>query len=101
MSLSATALERLLDQSEFDLVARTRRGKLAGENDENLRDLARILREKRDRARGIARQQPTALQENGARLRQAAAAAVDIAKAGADGGAVVTPLNGGGRHLLS
>ncbi len=26
MSLSAKALERLLDQSEFDLVARTRRG---------------------------------------------------------------------------
>ena len=57
MSLSAKALERLLDQSEFDLVARTRRGKLSGESDDNLRDLARILREKRDRARGIARQQ--------------------------------------------
>jgi len=57
MSLSAKALERLLDKSEFDLVARTRRGKLSGESDDNLRDLGRILRERRDRARDIARQQ--------------------------------------------
>lgn len=57
MSLSAKALERLLDKSEFDLVERTRRGKLSGEKDDGLRDLARVLREKRDRARDIARQQ--------------------------------------------
>lgn len=57
MSLSAKALERLLDKSEFDLVARTRRGKLSGEKDDGLRELARVLREKRDRARDIARQQ--------------------------------------------
>lgn len=57
MSLSAKALERLLDKSEFDLVARTRRGKLAGEKDEDLRALARNLRERRDKARDIARRQ--------------------------------------------
>jgi len=57
MSLSAKALERLLDKSEFDLVGRTRRGKLSGESDDGLRDLGRTLREKRDRARDIARQQ--------------------------------------------
>ncbi|MGX5736582.1 hypothetical protein [Bosea thiooxidans] len=57
MSLSAKALERLLDKSEFDLVARTRRGKLAGESDDGLGDLARTLRERRNRARDIARQQ--------------------------------------------
>jgi hypothetical protein len=57
MSLSAKALARLLDKGELDLVARTRRGKLAAESDGDLRDLLRTLREKRDRARGIARQQ--------------------------------------------
>ncbi|HEV7256807.1 MAG TPA: hypothetical protein VGN82_03410 [Bosea sp. (in: a-proteobacteria)] len=57
MSLSAKALERLLDKTEFDLVARTRRGKLADEKDEQLRDLARTLRDRRDKARTVARQQ--------------------------------------------
>jgi hypothetical protein len=57
MSLSAKALERLLDKSEFGLVERTRRGKLAGEKDEDLRDLARTLRQRRDKARTVARQQ--------------------------------------------
>lgn len=57
MSLSAKALERLLDKSEFGLVARTRRGKLADEKDEDLRDLSRTLRERRDKARTVARQQ--------------------------------------------
>lgn len=57
MSLSAKALERLLDKSEFDLVQRTRRGKLSGEKDEGLRELSRILRDKRDKAREVARRQ--------------------------------------------
>jgi len=57
MSLSAKALERLLDKTEFDLVARTRRGKLTDEEDEQLRDLARTLRDRRDKARTVARQQ--------------------------------------------
>lgn len=57
MSLSAKALERLLDKGEFDLVARTRRGRLGRESDGDLRDLAGTLREKRNRARDIARQQ--------------------------------------------
>lgn len=57
MSLSAKALTRLLDKGELDLVARTRRGKLAAENDRDLRDLARNLRERRNRARDLARQQ--------------------------------------------
>ncbi len=57
MSLSAKALDRLLDKSERDLVGRTRRGKLPGESDEGLRDLGRTLRERRNRARDIARQQ--------------------------------------------
>lgn len=57
MSLSAKALTRLLDKGELDLVGRTRRGKLATESDADLRDLARNLRERRDRARDIARQQ--------------------------------------------
>lgn len=57
MSLSAKALERLLDKTEFELVARTRRGKLASEKDAELRDLARNLRERRDKARDVARRQ--------------------------------------------
>ena len=57
MSLSAKALERLLDKTEFELVARTRRGKLTGEKDADLRDLARSLRERRDKARDVARRQ--------------------------------------------
>lgn len=57
MSLSAKALTRLLDKGELDLVARTRRGKLASESDKDLRDLAGNLRERRNRARDLARQQ--------------------------------------------
>ncbi len=57
MSLSAKALTRLLDKGELDLVGRTRRGKLAEESDGDLRDLARTLRERRNRARDLARQQ--------------------------------------------
>jgi len=57
MSLSAKALERLLDKTEFELVSQTRRGRLAGVKDDDLRDLAAKLRERRDRARTIARQQ--------------------------------------------
>jgi len=46
--------QRLLDQGERDLVARTRQPSLAGETDADLSQLISLLRERRDRARSIA-----------------------------------------------
>ncbi len=57
MSLSTKQLERVLDKGEWDLVARTRSRIIATVPDGELVDLAKNLRERRDRARGIARQQ--------------------------------------------
>jgi hypothetical protein len=57
MSLSTKQLERLLDKGEFDLVARTRSKAIGDVPDADLLDLAKILRERRDRARERARRQ--------------------------------------------
>lgn len=57
MAQSTKATERLLDTSERELVARSGRGAIAALSDSELRDLVAALRERRDRARGIARQQ--------------------------------------------
>ncbi|WP_439495887.1 hypothetical protein [Bosea sp. (in: a-proteobacteria)] len=57
MAQSNKALDRLLDTAERDLVAATRGEALGKASDSALRDLAAKLRERRDRARGIARQQ--------------------------------------------
>jgi hypothetical protein len=57
MSLSTKQLERVLDKGEWDLVARTRSRIIATVPDGELVDLAKNLRERRDRARGIARRQ--------------------------------------------
>ncbi|GAU83304.1 hypothetical protein [Bosea sp. BIWAKO-01] len=57
MALSLKAIERLLDKSEFQLFARTRRSTIGAASDADLQDLAKQIRERRDRARGIARQQ--------------------------------------------
>lgn len=57
MSLSSKQLERLLDKSEFELVALTRSKAIGGVADEDLRDLAKNLRDRRERARDLARRQ--------------------------------------------
>ncbi|TCR70225.1 hypothetical protein [Bosea sp. BK604] len=57
MAISLKAIERLLDKSELQLFARTRRSTIDAASDAELTDLARQIRERRDRARGIARQQ--------------------------------------------
>lgn len=57
MALSLKAIERLLDKSEFQLFGRTRRSTIGAASDAELQDLAKQIRERRDRARGIARQQ--------------------------------------------
>ncbi len=57
MALSLKAIERLLDKSELQLFARTRRSTIGAASDADLQDLAKQIRERRDRARGIARQQ--------------------------------------------
>ncbi|PTM41386.1 hypothetical protein [Bosea sp. 124] len=57
MSLSTKQLERLLDKSEFDLVARTRSRAIGDVPDADLPDLAKTLRERRDKARDRARRQ--------------------------------------------
>ena len=57
MSLSTKQLERLLDKGEFDLVARTRSKAIGDVPDADLVDLAKNLRERRDRARERARRQ--------------------------------------------
>lgn len=57
MAQSNKTLARMLDKSELDLVQRTQRGIIAKATDSDLRDLSAQLRERRDRARSIARQQ--------------------------------------------
>lgn len=57
MAQSTKATGRMLDKAEQDLVSRTERKAIGGLADSELRDLAAKLRERRDRARGLARQQ--------------------------------------------
>lgn len=57
MALSLKAIERLLDKSEFQLFGRTRRSTIGAASDAELADFAKQIRERRDRARSIARQQ--------------------------------------------
>lgn len=57
MAQSSKATARLLDKAEADLVARSRRGTIGALPDDELRDLAAKLRERRDKARDGARRQ--------------------------------------------
>ncbi|MBD3848711.1 hypothetical protein IED13_23695 [Bosea sp. SSUT16] len=57
MAQSSKATARLLDKTELDLVARTQRGAIGALPDDELRDLAAKLRERRDKARDGARRQ--------------------------------------------
>ena len=57
MAQSSKATARLLDKTEADLVARSQRGAIGALPDDELRDLAAKLRERRDKARDGARRQ--------------------------------------------
>jgi hypothetical protein len=57
MAQSSKATARLLDKAEADLVARSQRGAIGALPDNELRDLAAKLRERRDKARDGARRQ--------------------------------------------
>ena len=57
MAQSSKATARLLDKAEADLVARSQRGAIGALPDDELRDLAAKLRERRDKARDGARRQ--------------------------------------------
>ena len=57
MAQSSKATARLLDKAEVDLVARSQRGAIGALPDDELRDLAAKLRERRDKARDGARRQ--------------------------------------------
>lgn len=57
MAQSSKATARLLDKAELDLVVRSQRGAIGGLPDDELRDLATKLRERRDKARDGARRQ--------------------------------------------
>lgn len=57
MATSRTRERRVLSADEFDLVARTRLPGLVDHSDAELADLIRIVRERRDRAQGVAREQ--------------------------------------------
>lgn len=57
MAQSSKATARLLDKAEADLVARSQRGAIGTLPDDELRDLATKLRERRDKARDGARRQ--------------------------------------------
>lgn len=57
MAQSSKATARLLDKAELDLVARTQRGAIGALPDDELRDLAAKLRDRRDKARDGARRQ--------------------------------------------
>lgn len=57
MAQSSKATARLLDKAEADLVARSQRGAIGALPDDELRDLATKLRERRDKARDGARRQ--------------------------------------------
>ena len=57
MAQSSKATARLLDKAERDLVAHSQRGAIGALPDDELRDLAVKLRERRDKARDGARRQ--------------------------------------------
>ena len=57
MAQSSKATARLLDKAERDLVAHSQRGAIEALPDDELRDLATKLRERRDKARDGARRQ--------------------------------------------
>lgn len=57
MAQSTKAIARMLTKEEHDLVALAAPEAMAGADDAALRDLAAKIRDRRDRARGIARQQ--------------------------------------------
>lgn len=57
MAQSSKATARLLDKAEADLVALSQRGAIGALPDDELRDLAGKLRERRDKARDGARRQ--------------------------------------------
>ncbi|KRE02684.1 hypothetical protein ASE61_15555 [Bosea sp. Root670] len=57
MAQSSKATARLLDKAERDLVAHSQRGAIGALPDDELRDLAAKLRERRDKARDGARRQ--------------------------------------------
>lgn len=57
MSISRRREQRLLDSSEADLVARSHRPGLSSADDAQISELIRLLRERRDRARDVARRQ--------------------------------------------
>ena len=57
MAQSSKATARLLDKAEADLVASTHRSAIGSLPDDELRDLAAKLRERRDKARDGARRQ--------------------------------------------
>lgn len=57
MSISTKSELRLLTNDEAKIVAVTRREGIASASDQELRQAIALLRERRDRARGIARQQ--------------------------------------------
>ena len=57
MAQSTKALARLLSKEEHELVALATQDAMRGADDSALRDLASKLRDRRDRARSIARQQ--------------------------------------------
>jgi hypothetical protein len=75
MSLSTKQLERVLDKDEWDLVARTRSHAIGTVPDDDLRDLAKNLRDRRDKARDVARRQRREFR--GKAAPQGAAAASD------------------------
>ncbi len=57
MTLTRKQEERYLSQDERDLVARSHQPEIAALSDEDLAGLRKLLRERRDRATGIARRQ--------------------------------------------
>lgn len=57
MAQSTKAIERLLDKTEYQLVAKTQRLVLGAITDPELKELSIQLRERRDKARSTARQQ--------------------------------------------
>ena len=57
MAQTTKAIERLLDKSEYELFTRTQRRTIGSATDAELKELSVQLRERRDRARSIARQQ--------------------------------------------
>ncbi|MEO3997878.1 hypothetical protein [Mesorhizobium sp. CAU 1732] len=65
MSTSRKNEERLLDSGEGELVARTRQPALGALSDKDVSDIAKRLRERRDRARDIAHKQRRSVRGKG------------------------------------